>query len=100
MKAPSIWQAFWPSALWMALAFVLILVFVRGEIGAALFWSSLPLIDLLEPLLKPLMSFFPASQRLQITLWLMLVVSYVQWTLFTTGLAYAWRLWRFSKGSK
>lgn len=100
MKAPSLWQTFWPSALWMALAFVLILLLVRGKTATVLMFSSLPLMGLLEPVLKPLVNLFPSAQRLEITLWLMISVSYMQWTLFTTGLAYAWRLWHFAKGAK
>ncbi|MEW5838211.1 MAG: hypothetical protein AB1717_05195 [Pseudomonadota bacterium] len=96
LSPPSFWQALWPSAVWMLLAYALILPFVRGKAAISLIFSSAPLVAWLEAwLFKPLMNLVDAEQRLPATIWLLIVVSYLQWTLLAAGLAYAWRFWGY-----
>ena len=98
MNPPRFWSVLWPTALWMLLAFVLILLIVRGRTAMVLMFSSMPLIGLLETLLfRPLLNWIASPLRLQAALWLMIVVSYLQWTLLAAGLAYVWRYWHYRR---
>ena len=98
MKPPRFWSVLWPSALWMMLAFVLILLIVRGRTATVLIFSSMPLIGLFDAVLfKPFIHSIASPLRLQAALWTMIVMSYLQWTLLTSGLAYAWRVWSYRR---
>ncbi|HES75567.1 MAG TPA: hypothetical protein ENO09_01015 [bacterium] len=98
MNPPRFWSVLWPTALWMLLAFVLILLMVRGRTATVLIFSSMPLIGLLEAVLfRPLFNLIASPLRLQAAMWLMIVVSYLQWTALASGLAYVWRVWNYRR---
>lgn len=93
MNKPRFWESLWHMALLMLLAFVLVLVFVRGPWVMPLIFSAMPLASVLDSVIyKPLMGFIPSIHRLEAAMLLMLVASYLQWTTLGALLAYLWNL--------
>ncbi len=98
MKKPRFWIILLRMALLMAVAFVVVMVVVRGKTAMLLMFSGMHLTALLEDwMYRPLMAWVSSERRLESALWLMLLVSYVQWTLLASVLAYAWQRWRYQR---
>ena len=98
MKTPRFWESLWHMALLMLLAFVLVLVLIRGPLLMPLIFSAMPLAAVLDSVIyKPLLGFIPSTHRLEAAMWMMIVAAYLQWTLLGALLSYLWQIVRYRR---